>query len=265
MFRYLSEAFWARPKIGGVGRLPINALAVAGAVILGFGEHAVWLGALGLETLYLYALSTNPRFQRWVDELSVARISGDTEDSRQQLVANLGGSARQKLTTIEDKVRKIEHLYRDSRSEEFLFDSNRDALQKLQWLYLKLLVAQRNLRNLDHATGEKELQAQIDSIQKELTAPNVTGTLRDSKAATLNILRQRLRNLQKRTESLAEIDSDLARVEAQIDLALEEASLKDKPTAISANINLVSNMLDSDFGSLDALATPEIPPRELEN
>jgi hypothetical protein len=264
MFRYLTQAFWARPRIGILGRIPINALAVAGAFILGFGEHAVWLGALGVETLYLYALGTNPKFQRWVAEQNLARLTGDTEDVRQQLMRSLGGAARQRVIRIQEKIAKIEGLYRESRSEEFLFDSNRDVLQKLMWAYLKLLVAQRNLQNLGHQTTEDEINAQIAAIEKELKG-NVTGTLRDSKTATLNILRQRLRNLQRRTETLAEIDADLARVEAQIDLALEQASLKDRPTAISANIDLVSHMLDDDYASELGETTQIEPRRELEN
>lgn len=46
MFRYLKEAFWARPDIGGLGRIPWNAIAVARAIILGFGEHSVWIGGI---------------------------------------------------------------------------------------------------------------------------------------------------------------------------------------------------------------------------
>jgi len=33
MFRYLKEAFWARPDLGGLGRIPWNALIVGGAVV----------------------------------------------------------------------------------------------------------------------------------------------------------------------------------------------------------------------------------------
>lgn len=267
MFRYLSSAFWARPRIGILGRIPLNALAVVGVAILGFGEHSVWLGGLGLETLYLYALCTNPRFQRWVEEQNVARVSGETEDAKKHLLSNLGGTARQRVVRMEEKINKIERLYRDSRTEEFLFDANLDALRKLTWLYLKLLVAQRNLQNLGSQSTEPELRSQIDGIEKELAAGSITSGVRDSRTATLNILRQRLRNLQRRSETLAEIDADLARVEAQIDLALEEASLKDKPTAISANIGLVSQMLDDDYltALTDSASAPPEPQRELEN
>src|SRR5438067_1452922 len=113
------------------GRIPINALAVIGAVILGFREHAVWLGGAGVEMLYLYAVATNSRFQRWVDERQIAQTSGETEDARKHLLSSLGGTARQRVIRIDEKIGKIERLYRESHNEDFLFDSNLDALRKL--------------------------------------------------------------------------------------------------------------------------------------
>jgi len=64
--------------------------------------------------------------------------------------------------------------------------------------------------------------------------------LRDSKKATLDILRPRVDNVRRRAETLAEVDADLARVEARLDLAMEEASLKEKPAQSRRNIELVA-------------------------
>jgi hypothetical protein len=243
MFRYLKEAFWARPDLGGLGRIPWNAIAIAGAIILGFGEHAVWIGALGLETFYLYALATNSRFQKWVDATDLARIRSTDDTARVNLVESLAPTARTRVNALEQKIGKIEQLYKESQADEFLFDSNRDALHKLTNMYIRLLVAQRNISSM--GAEDKSLQSQIEQIRKEL-AGNMPPALHDSKQATLNILTQRLGNSRKRSETLAEIESDLTRIEAQIDLALEDASLKGKPTAISSNIDLVSNLLIDD-------------------
>ncbi len=144
-------------------------------------------------------------------------------------------------------------------------------------MFARLLVAQRNMQILDVTSRESDLRNQIASIENELTSKSMSDTLRDSKKATLAILKQRLRNLQRRGESLAEIDSDLTRIEQQIDLAVEDASLKGRPTAISANIDLVSHLLDdadtydpatmsADVPSSDTTTTTSPPaPKELEN
>src|SRR5260370_8350715 len=128
MVRYLSAAFWARPRIWGLGRIPWNALAVIGAAIIGFGEHSVWLGGLGMETLYLFVIGTNPGFQRWVDERDVARVQGETEEVRAVLVQSLGGAARQRLVRLDERVTKIENLYPEPPSHNFPFDPNPQPL-----------------------------------------------------------------------------------------------------------------------------------------
>ena len=50
---------------------------------------AIWLGALGAETLYLYVLATNPRFQNWVNAKDLARLHDGDDVSNRRLVANL--------------------------------------------------------------------------------------------------------------------------------------------------------------------------------
>ena len=258
MLRYLNEAFWARPQLAGIGRVPWNALAVAGAAILGFGEHAVWLAALGLETVYLYALATNSRFQNWVDGKDLERLAADSDQSRRKLLEALNEAQRKRLQELETRCGKVDQLYRASQSEDYLYDSNREAMQRLTWLYLRLLVAQRNLQLVDVTSRRADLDRQAAAVEADLARSDLSPALRDSKKATLAILHQRVRNLQRRNESLAEIESDLTRIEQQIDLAVEDATLKERPTAISANIDLVSHLLegeDAEFAPLEGTTT----------
>src|SRR5262249_757291 len=61
---------------------------------------------------------------------------------------------------------------------------------------------------------------------------------------------KRAENFGRRQQSLDEIASDLARVEAQIDLVLENTTLQGKPQAASLNLELASQALDfASFGS----------------
>src|SRR5437879_6565790 len=113
MFRYLSAAFWARPRIWGLGWIPWNALAVPRATVAGFADHAIWIAGGGIETFYLFVLATNPGFQRWVQESAITRLTGESDESRAALVATLGGAARQRLIRLDEKVTRIEKLYDD--------------------------------------------------------------------------------------------------------------------------------------------------------
>jgi hypothetical protein len=239
--RYLWHAFFAKPDIPLL-RLPWNALAMTAAMVAGFWEPAIWATASVGEFLYLMTVASNPGFQRWIDDRRVESLRGDSDDARRHLLSKVGGAARQRYKRIEEKRARLDMLYRDHMGDDLFVDSNREALQKLTWLFLNLLVAQRNLI-VAPASDERDLKRQIDSLERELATTPPSESLRDSKQATIRLLRERLDNIQHRETSLAEIDADLARIETQFDFVLEEASLRGKPSAISANVELTSDLL----------------------
>lgn len=246
--RYLRHAFFARPDIPLL-RLPWNAIAVVAAAIAGWWDPSIWAVAGAGEFIYLFTVASNPGFQNWIDTRRLESLRGDSEGARRQLLSRVGGAARQRYRRLEEKRAKLETLSADQAGDDLLYDSNRDALQKLTWLFLNLLVAQRNLL-VAPASDERDLQKQLTAVERELaSAPS--NAARSSKEATLRLLRERLDNVQHRATSLAEIEADLARIETQFDLSLEEASLRGRPIAISANVELTSHLL----GSMDEPST----------
>lgn len=255
--RYLWQAFFARPDVPLL-RVPWNALACVAAAVGGFFDPGIWIGAGAVELLYLITMASNPGFQQWIDNQRVKELHGDTEDSRRHLLSKVGGAARQRYKRLEEKRARLETLYRDHMSDDLFSDSNRDALQKLTWLFLHLLVGQRNLI-VAPSSDERDLQKQIAAFERELAAASVSDAVRGSKEATLHLLQERLDNVQHRETSLAEIDADLARIEAQFDVALEETTLRGRPTAMSANVELTSRLLSNLEDE-----TAYTPPRMLE-
>ncbi len=243
--RYLWHAFLAKPDIPLL-RLPWNMLAVVAAGVAGWWDPTIWAVAGAGEFMYPFPLASNPGFQLWIAAQRRAALRVDNEAARHKLLSKVGGAARQRYKKLEDKRAKLEQLYRDHQSDDLMADSNRDALQKLTWFFLNLLVAQRNLV-IAPASDERELQKQIATAERELASAN-TGALRASREATVHLLRERLDNIQHRETSLAEIEADLARIETQFDFALEEASLRGRPAAISSNVELTSRLLNLDDG-----------------
>lgn len=240
--RYLIAAFLARPDWPLFRLVPWNAVAVVAAAAAGFYDPSIWATAGVGEAIYLLTMASNPGFQQWLDMRRQVTAREDDAPTRQRLLSGLGGAARQKYVRLEEKRAKIEKITREQNSDDLLMESNQAALRRLSWLFLQLLDAQRDLRAGTRAEP-KELQTQVDALERELDALDPDAAVRTSKEATLRLLRERLRNLGDRDASLTEIEADLARIEAQFDLALEDAALRDRPVTISANIELTSHML----------------------
>ncbi len=260
MLDYLKAAFWIAVPIPGLGRLPVNVLLVAGCAILGFANPGFWLLGAGAEAALLAVLATNPRFQRAVDARRLSAVAGEAELHRQDLVRRLDPAARKRLAAVDDKCARVLQVQQEAQTPEIGLESSRDALSRLSWIYLKLLIARHHLvEALQGQAGDNQgvprlgtggaaaggdLERQLADLDRSLAAPGVTAALRDSQQATRKILEQRLQNLDRCQQSLKEVDADLGRIEAQVDLALENANLRGGGAVVSANLELASQILD---------------------
>ncbi len=238
MLRHLKDAFWFRVPLPGLGRVPANALAALGFAILGFGHPSFWLLGLGLEAGYLGLLASHPRFQRWVEaeKQAAGRAQGEADP-------RLTPQAQARLERLQEKRERVLELQRQAGVDDFLYGSNRDALDRLVEIYRQLLATRGELERSREKMGEEDLRHRIASLERELAQPNASPALRDSQTATLQLLRQRLANFGRATGARKEIDSDLERIEAQVDLTLESAGLPGRNDLAAANIELASQLL----------------------
>jgi len=243
VWRYLKSAFLVNVDVPALGRVPVNVLLASGFVILGFAEPAFWFLGAAAEASIVTALAFNPRFQKYVEGQHLQVAKDDVDARQRNLIQLLAPKAKSRLGALSAKCEKILAVYRSQQAEDYIVDSNREALNSLQWVFLKLLVAQHYL--LDPGTGETEesLESKVRGLERDLDGPVESDSLRQSKAATLDILKKRLVNMQRREQSLEEIESDLTRVDAQVDLILENQTIQGKPQTISTDIDLASDLL----------------------
>ncbi len=232
----------------------MNALAALGFTILGLGHPAFWLLGAGLETAYLAALASNPRFQRLIDAQNRSQGALQAQESRDELIQKLDPPARKRLILVEEKSKRILQLAREAGASAFDLESQRDALDRILWTYLKLLAGRRHVEASRSEATEGDLKRKIADLERNLAAAGESSSLRESQAATLKILQQRLSNLGRFEQTLKQVDSDLARMEAQVDLALENAGLRGSGAAVMANLELASQILDDElvFGDPEA-------------
>lgn len=238
---YFKAAFLADAKLPIIGRVPANALALLGAGFLGFAHPGFWVAGAGAEVIYLIAVAYNPSFRRKLDSAAQQLTETEAEAQRHTFIDKLTWSGRERVAKLEEKCQQILTIHAESQTEDFMIESDREALKQLAWLHLKLLIAQKNLTALGQAVTGVQLQNQIVAAQKNLEDPSLSYSLRESREATLRILQQRQANQETREHALKEIASDLLRIEAQIALAVENAGIRGRTESIS--IRLVSQLL----------------------
>jgi hypothetical protein len=242
VWRYLKSAFLVSVDVPSLGRIPVNALGTAAFAILGFAQPAFWLLGLAIEAVVVPTLAFSPRFQKVVEAQSLELSEGDANQKRQALVKLLETGAQQRLWGLAKKCNQVLDVYRSQQTEDYIIDSNDQALKNLEWVYLKLLVARHHLLNPTSET-EQSLEKKIQDLENDLRGGEETESLRQSKTATLNILKKRLATMRKKLQTLEEIESDLTRIDNQVDLILENATVQGKPQTISADIELASDLL----------------------
>ncbi len=244
MWRLLKQALFARVDTPLLGDVPVNVVGLACFAVLGIANPGFWFLGAALESGYLVALLSNPRFRNFARAQDLAADARIEEVETGAQVKRLDEPRRRRYALLDQKCARVAQLYSDRQIERFLVDGNLAALDKLRDYYLDLLIADQDLQAAESAQIETQIQRQIAALERELAANQGPGSLRDSKAATLAILRKRLTSLSRRQQTLEEIDSDLLRIEAQTDLAVENALIEGKPQVISTSIELVSHLLD---------------------
>jgi len=255
VWRYLKSAFLVSVDVPSLGRIPVNVLGTAAFAILGFAQPAFWLLGMAIEAAIIPSLAFNPRFQKYVEAQSLQLSKGDADQKRQALVKLLESAAQQRLWGLAKKCNQVLDVFRSQQAEDYIVESNDQALKNLEWVYLKLLVARHHLLSPSSET-EDSLEKKIKELDSDLRDGEETESLRQSKLATLNILKKRLSTMHKKQQTLEEIESDLTRIDNQVDLILENATVQQKPQTISADIELASDLLGgSIFGDDESAIT----------
>jgi hypothetical protein len=247
MWKYIRRAFLATVRLPLVGRVPFNVIFVALVFAAGVRWRAVWMFGAWLEAAYLLLLAGSPRFQKVVDAEELERQRSDPHLQRQRLIDQLDPPTRARLTQIQNKCDHAVNIARGHGQEEFALQSQRDGLDRLTWLYLKLLLAGQLLNAQGKTTSAVGLRAQCEQLESDLRSSGLAETVRQSKEETLRIIRRRLELHERRVQALAEIEADLDRIEAEVDLAVEHATLGPAGARPSGEVRLATAMLESEL------------------
>lgn len=262
---YLAAAFNARPW--GMP-IPPNWFGIAAFAMLGaLVNPGLWLIGLGLEGLYLWALSRNPRFRATVD----AGGKGDDWMTRYNALSyHLDEDARRRQESIEAQAREIVDLLSRTGATEM----QKSDVRQMAWLHLKLLAARASILQVIHAAerDKRSIEEQERRVIDRLSAETLSDGLKRSLEQQLEVLRTRRAGHTDAQHRRELIEAELERLRQQVSLVREQAllatdehSVASSLDALSASLNEANRWLRDQrelFAGLEGL-TDEPPPEEL--
>lgn len=265
---YLAAAFSARPF--GMA-IPPNWFVLAAFGLLGaFVDPGFWLIGLGLEGVYLWALSGNPRFQAVVDATAV-KDSSDWNSQYRLLSARLDDAARRAQEQMEQQGAALTEILTRSGA----FPTQLADVRQLVWLHLKLLAARAALREVIDV-GEREqhkLDAQHLQLTDRLSRADLEQELRSSLEGQLEVIRSRKAAHAIASKRCEFVDAELDRLRQQLSLvreqallATDEGSVARSVDALSASLNEANRWLKDQrelFAGLESFSDDPPPPELL--
>lgn len=263
-----------------------NLLALAAGAtfaMLSPAPQAIFPLLIAGELAYVAGLISMPKFRRSVDARLLGRDPswGEKEEDPQLLMARIvselapGPSAR--FRDLKDRCLRLRRIARGVAAgapEAPEADQLRGSgLDKLLWVFLRLLYAQQGLWKFLEHTDRSALEAQLMDLEKrrtnlgEAADERIRRSLTDSIATTT----MRLDNLKSAESNNQFVDLEIERIESKI-LALSEMSVNNQsPDFISTQVDdVASSMAHTELAirDLNALTglTSDIgePPRMLE-
>lgn len=262
---YLAAAFNARPFGMPV---PPNWFGIAAFALLGaLVNPGLWLIGAGLEGLYLWALSRNPRFRATVD----AGGKGEDWVARYNALSyHLDEDARRRQESIEGQAREIVDLLSRTGATEM----QKSDVRQMAWLHLKLLAARASILQVINAADrdKRALEEQERRVIGRLSEEMLSDELKRSLEQQLEVLRSRRAGHADAQHRRELIEAELERLRQQVSLVREQAllatdehSVASSLDALSASLNEANRWLRDQrelFAGLEGL-TDEPPPEDL--
>ena len=238
----------------------------------------------GLELAYLTALTSMPRFRTAIDaklasegriQSSARTADGTAQESLQRMLEGLPALSLRRFLMLRQRcfdMRDIASGVQGKTASEARSDSadsiRTPALDKLLFLFLKLLMSQAGLDRFLKSTSEPELAARLQDVQKKLVAAQaakderIIRSLQDSLADA----QLRLDNYQKSAKDAEFVAVELDRIETKIKALIELAVSRQDPDLFSTQVTAAAESmqqtedavknLQSLSGLADQLAEP---------
>jgi hypothetical protein len=252
IFRYLKEAFMFRWNLLFFGG------AVAAALLSPSPDVVLPLVAAG-EIAYLAGLATLPRFQGAIDAKARAEQRGlgkgesaeDRGAARQRLVDVLGSlepDRRNRFLRLRARCVEMQRIANAVRGETrdasgATHEFRTPALDRLLWVFLRLLLAQQAIERFLRATDGASLEKNLANLQERQRAAAAKGDERILRSITDAMATAELRrdNHAKAVGNGEFIALELDRIEQKIHALTEMAVSHQNPDELSVQVDAVAD------------------------
>jgi hypothetical protein len=246
-------------------------LFVGGAALAALsGQADALLPVVGaLELAYLSGMMAMPRFRTAVDaqiaarerrRASDARVGPGAQESLERMVNSLPAMSVRRFASLRTRCFEMRDIASGVRGQAAGSNESADsirtpALDRLLFLFLKLLVSQSGLDRFLRSTSEPLLSAKVDDVRKRLTAAQeskderMIRSLQDSLADA----ELRLDNYRKSQKDADFVAIELDRIETKIQALTEMGVSSQDPDTLSHQVTAAAESMQQTESTVNQL------------
>ncbi len=258
MFNYLKKAFLNQWNLllfaGGCGAATI-------AAATGNQELAqvILPAVMAVEIGYLGLLGTHPKFQKYVDaQAAKANRQRNSQDNKQileKIRRGLPEHLYDKYRSLKQRCLRLGAIANDLKTPNSIssaldLDSMQSkGLDRLLWVYLRLLYSRHALEQFFDTVSEKKIESDLKRISKQLEELGVddhsahSAKMRRALTDNRATLQERLDNYRRAHGNFEFVSLELERVENKIKSLAELTVNRQDPEYISGQIDAVADSM----------------------
>jgi hypothetical protein len=248
MVEYLKRAFLYRWNL-------LLFFGGAGAAALTPWPDALLPLMLAAEIAYLGTLVSRPKFRDAIDaqvhkEAQSGTRGGTVAESESliEIVNSLTPPSRQRFEALRLRCLEMKSIARGvaSQSASSSEDLSTPALDRLLWIFLRLLVSQEALDRFLRSTNAGEIRARIEDAKTKLnSAAAQEERFKHSLEDSVAVHELRLENYKKAGENAEFVRVELDRIEAKIQALVESSVNRQDPNVLTSQIEGVTASVQS--------------------
>jgi hypothetical protein len=233
--------------------LLILGAGIVGGAVSGAPDVVIPLVMAG-ELVYLGGLATHPKFQAYVKAQTHKEDKQQVnQDSLQKIFNSLDPRSRVRFEELRRRCTDLQTLSKGLRTADLgeMQEMHNEGINKLLWVFLKLLFTKRSLDRFLDSTKEEEIHQSIARAEQRIAdlGPEEEDTATEMKMRrtlqdTLTSARARLQNYTKAQENHEFIQLELERIESKIASIAEMAINRQDPDFITHEVDGVASTME---------------------